>query len=82
MSYEQIVYEVQDGVATLTLNRPDRLNAWTPVMEREVREAMTVATADEAVRVISLFSLGRDAGFVPAPTCRGSTRPARASPRT
>jgi len=59
MSYEQIVYEVQDGVATLTLNRPDRLNAWTPVMEREVREAMTVATADEAVRVIILTGAGR-----------------------
>ena len=59
MSYEQIVYEVQDGVATLTLNRPDRLNAWTPVMEREVREAMSVATADEAVRVIILTGAGR-----------------------
>lgn len=59
MSYEQILYEVQDGVATVTLNRPDRLNAWTPVMEREVREAMTAATADEAVRVIILTGAGR-----------------------
>ncbi len=59
MSYEQIMYEVQDGVATVTLNRPDRLNAWTLVMEREVREAMTAATADEAVRVIILTGAGR-----------------------
>src|SRR5215470_13888390 len=59
MTYDQILYEVQDRVATVTLNRPDRLNAWTPVMEREVRAAMTEATADETVRVIILTGAGR-----------------------
>jgi enoyl-CoA hydratase/carnithine racemase len=59
MTYEHILYEVQDSIATVTLNRPDRLNAWTPVMEREVREAMTEATAEEEVRVIILTGAGR-----------------------
>jgi len=59
MGYEQILYDVRDRIATLTLNRPDRLNAWTSVMENEVRQAMTQATADEDVRVIILTGAGR-----------------------
>jgi enoyl-CoA hydratase/carnithine racemase len=59
MAYEQILYEVEDQIATVTLNRPERLNAWTSVMECEVRAAMTEATADEAVRVIILTGAGR-----------------------
>jgi enoyl-CoA hydratase/carnithine racemase len=59
LTYEQILYEVQDRIATVTLNRPERLNAWTPMMEREVRAAMTEATADEEVRVIILTGAGR-----------------------
>ena len=38
--YEQILYAVKDRVATITLNRPERMNAWTPVMEKEVRDAI------------------------------------------
>ena len=59
MSYEQILYDVEDRIATVTLNRPDRLNAWTPTIEREVRQAMTEATADDGVRVIILTGAGR-----------------------
>lgn len=59
MAYEQILYAVQDGIATITFNRPERLNAWTAVMEREVREALTAATADDAVRAILLTGAGR-----------------------
>jgi enoyl-CoA hydratase/carnithine racemase len=59
MQNQETLYTVAERVATLTLNRPDKLNAWTPVMEREVREAMTAAEADPDVRVIVLTGAGR-----------------------
>src|SRR5690349_1147363 len=59
MSYSEILYEVDRGVATVTLNRPDRLNAWTPTMGGEVRDAMVEAARDDAVRVIILTGAGR-----------------------
>jgi enoyl-CoA hydratase/carnithine racemase len=57
--YEQILYEVSSFVATLTLNRPDKLNAWTPKMEEEVTAALRVASTDEQVRVIVLTGAGK-----------------------
>jgi enoyl-CoA hydratase/carnithine racemase len=59
MNCTEILYDVADHIATITLNRPARLNAWTRVMEREVREAMARAEADESVRVIILTGAGR-----------------------
>jgi enoyl-CoA hydratase/carnithine racemase len=59
MSYQDILYSVEHRIATITLNRPDKLNAWTAVMEREVREAMDAAAADEGVRAIVLTGAGR-----------------------
>src|SRR5262249_22280652 len=59
VAYQQILYEVGDKVATITLNRPDRMNAWTAVMEHEVRDAMTTASRDDDVRVIVLTGAGR-----------------------
>ena len=54
MTYQHILYEVSDKVATITLNRPDRMNAWTAIMERDVRHAMEAAAADDNVRVICI----------------------------
>lgn len=59
MDFSEIDYTVADRVATVTLNRPDQLNAWTRIMETEVRAAMTAAAADEDVRAIILTGAGR-----------------------
>ena len=59
MAYEQILYDVEAGVATITLNRPERLNAWTGTIAAEVKEAMRLASDDAAVRVIVLTGAGR-----------------------
>ena len=59
MPNQETLYEVDQRVATITLNRPDKLNAWTAVMEHEVRAAMEEAERDENVRVIILTGAGR-----------------------
>lgn len=59
MPNQETLYNVADRVATITLNRPDRLNAWTAVMEREVRAAMEEAERDQSVRAIVLTGAGR-----------------------
>jgi enoyl-CoA hydratase/carnithine racemase len=59
MNYEQILYEARDRVATITLNRPDKLNAWTRQMEEEVGSALRAAAADDGVRVIILTGAGK-----------------------
>ncbi|MBZ2187885.1 crotonase/enoyl-CoA hydratase family protein [Alcanivorax sp. JB21] len=57
--FETLLYEVADGILTLTLNRPDRLNAFTDVMAEELISAMDAADADDAVRVIIVTGAGR-----------------------
>ena len=59
MSYEQIAYEVADGIATITLERRDCLNAWTPQMAVEQIDAITTANADPDVGAIVLTGAGR-----------------------
>ena len=59
MSYENIEFEVADGVAVLKLNRPDALNSFTTDMHAEVREVLTVAAADTSVRAVLLTGNGR-----------------------
>lgn len=57
--YKEILYEVADPVATITLNRPEALNAWTPRMGIEVRHAVAQAEHDPAVVGIILTGAGR-----------------------
>jgi len=59
IDYEQITTETSDGVFTITLNRPDRLNAWTAQMGQELRTAFDRADADDEVRAIILTGAGR-----------------------
>jgi enoyl-CoA hydratase/carnithine racemase len=59
MSFEEIRYEVADHVLTITLNRPDRLNAFTPTMAPELIEALDRADADDDVRAVIVTGAGR-----------------------
>jgi enoyl-CoA hydratase/carnithine racemase len=59
MDYEQIRYEVADGVLTITLNRPDRLNAFTPTMLGELLDAFDRADDDDDVRAVIVTGAGR-----------------------
>jgi enoyl-CoA hydratase/carnithine racemase len=59
MKYQQIGFDVSEHVATVTLNRPEKLNAWTPTMEHEVQAALLEADGDAQVRVIVLTGAGR-----------------------
>jgi enoyl-CoA hydratase/carnithine racemase len=59
MSYQEILYEVDDGVLTITLNRPDKLNAFTQVMLDELIDAFDRADADDDVRVVIITGAGR-----------------------
>jgi len=59
MPNQETQYHVADRIATITLNRPDKLNAWTATMEHEVHSAMAAAESDENVRVIILTGAGR-----------------------
>jgi len=57
--YQDILTDIEDGILTITLNRPDRLNAWTGTMEEETRDAITRAGSDDAVRCIIVTGAGR-----------------------
>ncbi|MFN8641977.1 MAG: enoyl-CoA hydratase-related protein, partial [Candidatus Binatia bacterium] len=70
MPYQQITYAADDGVATITLNRPEKLNAWTPIMGGELVDAFRAADRDPAVRAVIFtgageraFCAGADMGF-------------------
>jgi enoyl-CoA hydratase/carnithine racemase len=55
----ETIYEVANRVATITLNRPEKLNAWTATMEKEVRACLDEAERDDSVGIIVLTGAGR-----------------------
>lgn len=59
MAYEQIKYEVQDNILTITLNRPDKMNAFTGIMQKELIAAFDAADADDNVRAIIVTGAGK-----------------------
>src|SRR5262245_48091867 len=59
MAYTEILLEITDGVALVTLNRPERLNAYTLTMGRELSAAFAACDADDGVRAIVVTGAGR-----------------------
>lgn len=59
MSYQDILYDVEDGIATITMNRPDKLNAFTSVMLEEIIDAIDKTDADDDVRAVIFTGAGR-----------------------
>lgn len=76
MHYEQILYSASEGVATITLHRPDKLNSFTARMAEEILHALRAAQADAAIRAVVLtgsgraFSAGQDLAEATAPGVR------------
>jgi enoyl-CoA hydratase len=58
-TYETLLTDLEDGVFTITLNRPEQLNTIVPPMPREFEEAMTVASRDDAVKIVVVRGAGR-----------------------
>ena len=59
MAFEQITTELEERVLTITLNRPERLNAWTQTMANELKAAFDFADAEDDVRAIIITGAGR-----------------------
>ena len=59
MAYEALLYDAADGILTLTLNRPDKLNAFTDTMAHELMDAFDRADADDSVRAVIVTGAGR-----------------------
>src|SRR5687768_345533 len=59
MAYEALIYDVKDGIATLTLNRPDRLNALNDTLRDDLFDAVQKSAADPNVRVLVITGAGR-----------------------
>jgi hypothetical protein len=78
VAFETLLYDVADRVATVTLNRPDRLNAVNTTVIRELVEAFDQADGDDGVRAVIVT--GPAAPSAPAPTWAAEARPSPAGP--
>jgi len=58
-TFNTIIYEIKDNIATITLNRPSRYNAFVEVMNKELNDALKMASRDTEVRVIILTGAGK-----------------------
>ena len=87
MSYKDLIYSVEDQIATITLNRPDRMNSLSRSLEGEMHRAFDEADADRSVKVIILtgngraFCAGRDQGVALPNGARSSDPKGRISRR-
>ncbi len=59
MSYETVIWDQDEGVGRITLNRPDSLNAWTAEFGQELKQVITVDAADPSVRALLVTGAGR-----------------------
>src|SRR5713226_9786790 len=59
MNFDEIIYDKKDRVATVTMNRPEKMNAWTPKMGAEMRTAMLDAERDPQIGAIIVTGAGR-----------------------
>ena len=59
MTYSEILYDVTDGIATITLHRPERMNAFTGTMMRELVAAFDKSDADDSVRAVVITGEGK-----------------------
>src|SRR3978361_730198 len=80
MAYETIKYEVAEQILTITLNRPDKLNAFNAAMQQELIDAFDAADRDDNVRAIIVtgagrgFCAGADLSSGPTPGARDARR--------
>ena len=85
MEHEQTTTDLANRVLTITLNRPERLNAWTPTMSRELIAAFDRADDDDEVRAVIVTGAGAASARGPTsgpaerPSARAGRKPARPS---
>ena len=60
MTFERILYKIEDGVAAITMNRPEKRNAIDSLLVQELKAVLTAARGDATVKVVTLTGAGKD----------------------